>query len=520
MTAFAAPQRGPRPALVATRRLAGLDALRVPYEVVTDRRPARWGSLVGDDPGRAMHWFVGGGASAAGWMLGSLPIWGQVASDDVVAALVTSLPGRWTRETPVVDQSGVCRSWVWRSGEGGTVLPLNPDELIESLRSERYMRLHPSRRILLGRGARRLYYAARPLIPRPLQIALRRRFSRIQARTPFPRWPVEPALHDLIDMLLQSVADVAGVPVPYIASWPRGRTWALVLTHDVETAAGRDAIEPLRAVEEAAGYKSSWNFVPRRYRVDDALVAHLKSVGCEVGVHGLRHDGRDLESLRTLERRITEIRHWAQRWGASGFRAPATQRVWHWMPKLGFDYDSSYCDTDPYEPIPGGCCSWLPFFNEEMVELPMTLQQDHTVFVILRRDESVWFEKAEYLRRRGGMALALTHPDYMLEADRLSAYARLLRTYRDDATVWTPLPREVASWWRRRAATSLQLIDGHWHASGPAEDEVAVAFAEPAIARGSTRDASDLEGSAVFTPGGGFAIQAPSVRHCPHASLD
>ena len=50
------------------------------------------------------------------------------------------------------------------------------------------------------------------------------------------------------------------------------------------------------------------------------------------------------------------------------------------MPRLGFEYDSSYTDTDPYEPQPGGCCSYLPYFNESLVELPITLPQDHTVF--------------------------------------------------------------------------------------------------------------------------------------------
>ncbi len=479
--AFEPPLRASAATLIATRRLAILDELRVPY--VRDQgfeRDGPWASLVAVDPSRAMHWFLGGEARAGGWSLGSLPIWGRVAPDDVVASFATSLPGEWMRETPIVDSSGVRWSSVWRSSMGATILPFDPDELIANLRSERYLRLQRTRSFSLSPLGRRAYYAIRPLMPRRLQIAVRRAFSHIQARTSFPRWPVEPALHDLTDLVLQRVADAASVPVPYIASWPRGRSWALILTHDVETAAGRDAIEPLRAVEEAAGYRSSWNLVPERYRVDDALVEHLNSVGCEVGVHGLRHDGRDFESLQTLERRLTEMRRWARRWGAVGFRSPATHRVWEWMPKLGFDYDTSYPDTDPYEPMPGGCCSWLPFFNEEMVELPMTLQHDHTVFVILRGDESVWFKKAEILRQRGGMALALTHPDYMLEPDRLRAYARFLGAFRDDPAVWTPLPREAAGWWRRRAGTSLRLIDGRWQASGPAEDEVAIAFAEPA----------------------------------------
>ena len=146
------------------------------------------------------------------------------------------------------------------------------------------------------------------------------------------------------------------------------------------------------------------------------MVADLKGAGFEVGVHGLYHDGHDLESRERLMERLPEIRDYAERWGAAGFRSPATHRRWEWMGLLGFDYDSSFPDTDPYEPQPGGCCSWLPFFIDDLVELPITLPQDHTLFEILRHaDASVWSAKAGLIRERGGMALILTHPDYMTD---------------------------------------------------------------------------------------------------------
>jgi len=114
------------------------------------------------------------------------------------------------------------------------------------------------------------------------------------------------------------------------------------------------------------------------------------------------------------------------------------------------------------------------------------------VFVILRRDDSLWREKVEFLRARGGMALVLVHPDYVLEGDRLDAYARLLDAFRDDPEMWTPLPREVADWWRRRAATSLRRLDGAWRPFGPGADEVGIAFAHPAtttnLVAGSSTD--------------------------------
>jgi hypothetical protein len=181
-----------------------------------------------------------------------------------------------------------------------------------------------------------------------------------------------------------------------------------------------------------------------------------------------------------FEQRLPAIRDYARRWGATGFRSPATQRVWEWMPELGFDYDSSYTDTDPYEPQAGGCCSYLPFFNQEQVELPITLPQDHTLFVILQQtDGDLWVDKARHIRDRGGMALALAHPDYAVDARLVSAWSRLLAEFRDDDTAWRALPGEVAAWWRRRAASTLREDGDGWRVEGPAAADGVLRFAEP-----------------------------------------
>jgi hypothetical protein len=149
------------------------------------------------------------------------------------------------------------------------------------------------------------------------------------------------------------------------------------------------------------------------------------------------------------------------------------------MPLLGFDYDSSYPDTDPYEPQSGGCCTWLPFFNDKLVELPITLPQDHTLFTILgHTDASTWVEKARYLRRRGGMALLITHPDY-LHGATVSSYARFLETFADDSSVWRAVPREVSAWWRRRAASNVERHAGEWRVAGPAAGEASIRYASP-----------------------------------------
>ena len=247
----------------------------------------------------------------------------------------------------------------------------------------------------------------------------------------------------------------------------------------METDQGYRRLNDLRAREERAGYRSSFNFVPRRYEVADRMVADLKGAGFEVGVHGLYHDGHDLESRERLMERLPAIRDYADRWGATGFRSPATHRRWEWMGLLGFDYDSSFPDTDPYEPQPGGCCSWHPFFIDDLVELPITLPQDHTLFEILRHaDASVWSAKAGLIRDRGGMALILTHPDYMTD-ERLVLYEGFLAEFADDATAWKALPSQVSAWWRRRDASRLERVGDEWRVIGPAAEEAGIRMGQP-----------------------------------------
>ena len=151
------------------------------------------------------------------------------------------------------------------------------------------------------------------------------------------------------------------------------------------------------------------------------------------------------------------------------------------LSKLGFDYDSSYSDTAPFEPQAGGCCTWLPYMIENTVELPITLVQDHTLFDLLQYpDETLWLDKARLLRERGGMVLVLTHSDYVGNHRLGESYRRLLQEFRDDPSAWKALPRDVSAWWKRRSVSRLEHVDGEWHVVGPAAEEARVDFFDAA----------------------------------------
>lgn len=415
------------------------------------------------------------------YRLANFNLYGQMAQSAAIPGILSELGDGWHPADTITDAGGQPAAAVWRDDNGNLFLPFDPGEVMHYFWSEKYRGVGRSGLSAAARAAAlRSYYLARPVLPRPLQLRLRRGFTRIQGRSSFPGWPIEDNLHDFYAWLFTLVTELAGTPVPFLDPWPGGRSWALVLTHDVETDVGCRDMGLLRDIERERGYKSSWNFVPLRYRVASDVLRALEEEGCEIGVHGLRHDGHDLESRRTLEQRLPAMRDYAKRWNAVGFRSPATQRHWELMPMLGFDYDSSYSDTDPYEPQPGGCCTYLPYFNGEMVELPITMAQDHTLFAILQNpDAAVWLRKARLLRERRGMVLILTHPDYAGDQRIVDGYRSLLDEFKDDDTVWHALPRDVATWWRNRAASTIRNSPDGWQIVGPAAADGQVRFATP-----------------------------------------
>jgi hypothetical protein len=132
------------------------------------------------------------------------------------------------------------------------------------------------------------------------------------------------------------------------------------------------------------------------------------------------------------------------------------------MQALEVEYDASFFDSDPFEPMPGGTMSLWPFTIGRFTELPYTLAQDFTLLDVLGEPgPRLWLEKTAYLRRYGGMALLNAHPDYLGEGRHRRAYADFLEAARRDGPCWNALPRDAARWWRRRSqAESVGSLPG------------------------------------------------------------
>lgn len=303
-------------------------------------------------------------------------------------------------------------------------------------------------------ASRRSYYVLKPLLPHAVSARLRQAHSRL-ARRSFPLdWPWEDRyprfLWEVLRLVLQAEGRDAASFTPL---WPEGAQFALVLTHDVETGDGQRQMAAVADLEEGLGLRSSFNVVPERYPLDRGLLRHLQDRGFEIGVHGLHHDGHLFDSREEFGRRVVRINAHLRSMGASGFRSPLTHRHPAWMQELEADYDASFFDTDPFEPQPGGTMSLWPFFIGHLVELPYTLPQDFTLSDVVHRPAApVWGAKLAAIRNWHGMALTLTHPDYLRRVDRWAAYRDFLETTCQLGGFWHALPRGVARWWRQRSA--------------------------------------------------------------------
>jgi hypothetical protein len=254
------------------------------------------------------------------------------------------------------------------------------------------------------------------------------------------------------------------------AGWPDGKKFAFVLTHDVEGPIGLARCRQLMELEKEVGFRSSFNFIPQGdYRVSRDLRDGLIRNGFEVGVHDLHHDGKLYQNFCEFADKARQINRYIREWDAQGFRSGFMFHRLEWLHHLEVAYDASTFDTDPFEPQPDGVGTIFPFWvprpntdhrssmpdHQGYVELPYTLPQDSTLFLLLREQTpEIWFKKLAWIAAHGGMVLLNTHPDYMsFNGPPQTATEYPVAFYREFLThlktryageYWHALPNEVA----------------------------------------------------------------------------
>jgi glycosyltransferase involved in cell wall biosynthesis/peptidoglycan/xylan/chitin deacetylase (PgdA/CDA1 family) len=292
-----------------------------------------------------------------------------------------------------------------------------------------------------------IYYFLKSFMPRRLQIYLRRTLINRKMLLNKNIWPID---------------ETAATSPENWQGWPDGKKFALVLTHDVETEKGLNKCHELMNIDEKYGFRSSFSFVAGDYQVPEDLLKELQARGFETGIHGLHHDGNIFRSRKVFTEHAAQINQTLQKWNAAGFRSPSMYHNLDWLHDLNIKYDASTFDTDPFEPQPDGMGTIFPFWVEGKngkrgyVELPYTLPQDFLLFILMQHENiDIWKTKLDWIVKQGGMALLITHPDYINFAHNklkeneypVKYYAEFLQHIKTQyaGQYWHALPRDIAS---------------------------------------------------------------------------
>ena len=372
------------------------------------------------------------------------------------------------------------------TAEGPTVwLPFDSTQIIDNLRYERYLtNSHAGgKSVVLRTPLTKAYYFLRQIMPVPVRRHIQRTYFRGWQEIPFPHWPVDRSVEHILEKLLifsLKAHRVGGIP--FIWFWPEGAPSCLIMTHDVETASGRDFSYTLMDMDDSFGIKASFQIVPeQRYRISDRFLNSIRERGFEINVHDLNHDGSLFIDREHFLRCARKINQYVREFSAVGFRSGVLYRNLDWYDALDFSYDMSVPNVGHLEAQRGGCCTVMPYFIGKILELPLTTTQDYSLFRILGNYSiDLWKRQIDLITEKNGLISFVTHPDYLIEKRARDTYVMLLdylARLRSERKVWVALPKDVDCWWRERSQMKLIREGNTWRIEGPSKERARIAYA-------------------------------------------
>lgn len=366
---------------------------------------------------------------------------------------------------------------------GVTYLPFDLEQVADNLRLELYANGASHGASSFHAFLKDSYYLLRPLLP----FSVRKRLQKAQLsdwrRLTFPRWPVDRSVDQLFEQILLASLRARGLDrIPFIWFWPDGSPGCAIVTHDVETRVGRDHCAAVMDLEEAYGFRSCFAVVPqRRYEVTEAFLDSIRQRGFEVAVHDLDHDGHLFRERTEFLARVEKINAYGKQFGATGFRAAVLYRNQHWFDALKFSYDMSVPNVGHLEAQRGGCCTVMPYFVGDILELPVTTVQDYALFNYLNEYSiDLWRQQIELILAQHGLINFIIHPDYVTQPLERGVFQSLLghlSRLREQNGLWVTTPGEVDRWWRQRVKMRLTESNGCVRIEGEGSKAARVAYA-------------------------------------------
>jgi hypothetical protein len=290
---------------------------------------------------------------------------------------------------------------------------------------------------------------------------------------------VEQIMENLVKLTLKS----RGLDrLPFIWFWPDGAMAAAMVTHDVETAGGRDFCPQLMDIDDHYGIKTSFQVIPEeRYAVPERYLEEIRRRGFEVNVHDLNHDGLLFNDFAEFQRRAKAINQYGVSFKARGFRSAVLYRNPDWLNLLHFEYDMSMPNVAHLDPQRGGCCTVFPYFIGNVLEIPVTATQDYSLLHILcEYSLNLWKSQIAMILDRHGIMSFIIHPDYIAPKREQRVYQDLLEhlsELRKTAGLWVTLPGKLSDWWRQRNRMRLVESGGGWEIVGEGRERARIAFA-------------------------------------------
>jgi hypothetical protein len=309
-----------------------------------------------------------------------------------------------------------------------------------------------------------------PLSYRLIPSSIRNRFFKAKRGVTAFREELLGPMEFLRSLFLASLVITSQDPIPVIGFWRRGKSYALAVSHDIETQLGlEDGAGRLIEVEKELDIRSTWNVPSDRYPLSSQLLIVLAENG-EVGGHDTKHDGRlffaSIKDKLDRVKRCRERLELLSRRPVRGFRAPLLQHsreLVETLGKAGYEYDSSMPSWEPLSPTslrPHGIGTVFPFLISGVVEIPVSMPQDHQLIRVggLGVTEAVdqLLEVSRWIANTGGACVLLVHPDYEFgQEEGREEYLRLLRSFRSDPACDIMTLGQMARWWIYRQESCI-----------------------------------------------------------------